>query len=183
MPEQSESFEKMYKAHYKALRNAAENIIRDPEGAHDIVQEVFLKLWPKRNDLSVILNQKAYLFRSVINASISYLESNKKKVRMGDLKFEAQGSADTDLMRKELMDKIQIALDTLPPKCKAIFVLSRFEEMKNKQIAEVLGLSLKTVENQMGIALKKMKDELKNYIKKDLLTLFILTGTAALIGL
>lgn len=102
---------------------------------------------------------------------------------MGDLKFEAQGSADTDLMRKELMDKIQIALDTLPPKCKAIFVLSRFEEMKNKQIAEVLGLSLKTVENQMGIALKKMKDELKNYIKKDLLTLFILTGTAALIGL
>ncbi|MDI1356406.1 MAG: RNA polymerase sigma-70 factor [bacterium] len=180
MPEQSDSFEKMYKAHYKALRNAAQNVIGDAEAAHDIVQEVFLKIWPRREELATILNQKAYLFRAVINSSITYLASNKKKVRMGEMKIESHERTDSQVMTRELREKIQHALDSLPPKCKAIFVLSRFEEMKYKQIAEALGLSLKTVENQMGIALKKMKDELKNYLGNELLSLIFLVGTSAL---
>ncbi len=171
MPELSDSFEEMYKTHYKMLRNASENIIGDPEAAHDVVQEVFLKIWNRRSELSAILNQKAYLFKSVINSSLSYLEASKNKVRIGDLKIESTGSADSNFMLKELQAKIQIALDSLPPKCKAIFVLSRFEGLKNKEIAEVLGLSLKTVENQMGIALKKMKDDLKPYMNNEMFSI------------
>jgi RNA polymerase sigma-70 factor (ECF subfamily) len=176
MAELSDKFEEMYKTHYKMLRNAAENIIGDNDAAHDVVQEVFLKLWNRKDDATIILNQKAYLFKSVINASITYLENNKSKIRIGDLKIESSGSTDSKILVKELEAKIQLALNALPPKCKAIFVLSRFEGLKNKEISEFLGLSLKTVENQMGIALKKMKEDLKPYLTKEFLSLVMTAG-------
>jgi RNA polymerase sigma-70 factor (ECF subfamily) len=176
MAELSDKFEEMYKTHYKMLRNAAENIIGDNDAAHDVVQEVFLKLWNRKDDSTIILNQKAYLFKSVINASITYLENNKSKIQVGDLKIESSGSTDSKILVKELEAKIQLALNALPPKCKAIFVLSRFEGLKNKEISEFLGLSLKTVENQMGIALKKMKEDLKPYLTREFLSLVITFG-------
>lgn len=179
MAELSDNFEEMYKTHYRMLRNAAENIIGDNDAAHDVVQEVFVRLWNKREEIGAILNQKAYLFKSVINASITYLENNKSKVRMGELKIESAGRTDSGVLAKELEAKIQVALNALPPKCKAIFVLSRFDGLKNKEIAQVLGVSLKTVENQMGIALKKMKDELKPFLTREFFLAFA-TGLAML---
>lgn len=171
MSELTDNFENMYKTHYKMLRNAADNIIGDTDAAHDVVQEVFVKLWNRKDEVSAILNQKAYLFRSVINASITYLENNKGKARIDDFKIESMGTTDSKILTRELELKIQGALDSLPPKCKAIFILSRFEGLKNKEIAEHLGLSLKTVENQMGIALKKMKEDLKPYLTREFLSL------------
>ena len=158
------------------LRNAAENILGDGDAAHDVVQDVFIKLWNRKDEVSAILNKKAYLFRAVINASITYLENNKNKTRLGELKIESSGSTDAPVLVKELEAKIQLALNALPPKCKAIFVLSRFEGLKNKEISEYLGLSIKTVENQMGIALKKMKEDLKNYLSKDFLSVLLMIG-------
>ena len=181
MAELTNSFEDMYKAHYKQLRNASENIIGDHEAAHDLVQEVFIKLWGKRDELHVILNLKAYLFKSVINASITYLESNKGKVRLGELKIESGGRTDSGLLTKELESKIQSALNSLPAKCKAIFILSRFENLKNKEIADCLGLSLKTFENQMGIALKKMRDDLRPYFQKEFFSLIFFSLISFLI--
>lgn len=180
MPESEDSFETMYKTHYKMLRNAAENIIGDGDGAHDVVQEVFLKLWNKRDQISAILNQKAYLFKSVINASITYLEQNKNKTSLSELKIESSSSSDSALLSEELEKKIQLALNGLPPKCKAIFVLSRFEGLKNKEIAQSLGLSLKTVENQMGIALKKMKDDLKSYLTREFLSIIVVVALSVI---
>ena len=110
--------------------------------------------------------RKAYLMRSVVNTSLSYLKQNKKQKELTDIHLEAQGGSDEAVLQKELESKIGQALDQLPPKCKAIFVLSRFENLKNKEIAATLGVSLKTVENQMGIALKKLRDELKSYFKR-----------------
>jgi len=158
------------------LRNAAENIIGDADAAHDVVQDVFIKLWNRKEEVTTILNKKAYLFRSVINASITHLENNKNKTRIGDLKIESSGTTDAPVMIKELEAKIQMALNGLPPKCKAIFVLSRFEGLKNKEISEHLGLSIKTVENQMGIALKKMKEDLKQYLAKESFSVLFITG-------
>lgn len=167
MTEFDGKFEVLYKTHYKALRNAAENIIRDKDAAHDVVQEVFVKLWHRRDELGAIINERAYLMRSVVNTAITYLNQNKKKKDIEHLHIEWQGSTDAEMLTRELQGKIDHALENLPPKCKAIFVLSRFENMKNKEIAATLGLSLKTVENQMGIALKKLKDDLKMYLKGD----------------
>lgn len=176
MTDLADNFEEMYKVHYKMLRNAAENIVGDADAAHDVVQDVFIKLWNRRDEVSAILNKKAYLFKSVINASITYLENNKNKTSIGDLKIESSGQTDSAVLTKELESKIQLALNALPPKCKAIFVLSRFEGLKNKEISEYLGLSIKTVENQMGIALKKMKEDLKPYLTKEFFSLAMAAG-------
>lgn len=166
-----EKFEIIYKANYVTLRNAVENIISDQDASHDIVQDIFLKLWQKKNELDHILNPKAYLFRSAINASLTYLEANKNRPRLSQLTIESPGTADSAMMQKEFEVKIQIALDSLPPKCKVIFILSRFEDMKYKEIAEHLNISSKTVENQMGIAIKRMQEELKSYLPKEFLRL------------
>lgn len=158
------------------LRNAAYQVIGDKDASHDVVQEVFVKIWHKKDEITAILNLKAYLYRAVINASITHLQNNKTRFSATDLKIESALKSDSPLMLKELEEKISRALETLPPKCKAVFVLSRFEEKKNKEIAEVLGLSLKTVENQMGIALKKMREELRPYLSKDVLMLAVAAG-------
>ena len=173
----SQKFEEMYKAYYGALRRSSENIIGDQDASHDIVQEVFLKVWHKKEGLEEVLNPKAYLFKSVINASLTYLEKNKKQLRLAEPDAGHSGPADSNVLLKELESRVQNALNNLPPKCKAVFVLSRFEDLKNKEIAEVLGLSLKTVENQMGIALKKMRDGLQPYLTKEAIAL---TMTAAI---
>jgi RNA polymerase sigma-70 factor, ECF subfamily len=177
---QAESiFESLYKEHYRLLRNAAENIIGDRDASHDIVQEVFVRLWNKREELHLILNPRAYLFKSVINTSLTYLQKNKNNVTLNEMRIEMNSDPGDALMEKELGKKIRTALNSLPPKCKAIFVLSRFEEMKNREIAALLGLSVKTVENQMGIALKKMRGELKAYIGQN--PLVMLLGMFALL--
>ncbi|MCD6069102.1 MAG: polymerase subunit sigma-24 [Bacteroidetes bacterium] len=178
MSDTNSAFETLYKTYYNSLRNTANNIIGDSDGAHDIVQEVFLKLWHRKEELSTVIHQKAYLFRSVINASLSHLENKKQVVPAATLTkipgdpdpaYQQTNSIDTtsSLDRKELEAKISRALNKLPPKCKAIFALSRFEDMKYREIAEHLGVSLKTVENQMGIALKKIRADLSPYLTRE----------------
>lgn len=176
-------FEEMYKTYYGLLRNWAENIIGDHDASHDVVQEVFLKLWNRKDELQAILNPKAYLLKSVVHASVAYLEKSKKATTLSDSTRDASMSVDSGLLTKELEQSIQTALATLPPKCKAVFILSRFEELKNKEIAELLGLSVKTVENQMGIALKKMRMELKPYFNREIASLTVSTCVSFLVYL
>jgi RNA polymerase sigma-70 factor (ECF subfamily) len=176
----SNGFEEMYRLHYKMLRVAVERIIADKDASHDIVQEVFLKLWKRRDELDLIGNKKAYLFRAVINDSIKYLEVNKSKVSLYELNIKSTDTSDSRLLSGELEKKIRLALNRLPPKCKAIFVLCRFENMKYKEIAQYLDVSLKTVENQMGIALKKMREELSPYLTKEFMGLAFITGVTCL---
>jgi len=160
-------FELIYRAHYSKLRNAVENIISDEDASHDIVQEVFLKLWQKKDELHLILNVKAYLFKAVINASITYIENNKKQNHVSDLSLLSSERTDASLLHKELEARIQVAINKLPAKCKAIFVLSRYENLSYKEIAIYLDISAKTVENQMGIAIKRLHEDLKVYLSKE----------------
>jgi RNA polymerase sigma-70 factor (ECF subfamily) len=171
----------MYKAHYSAMRNAANTIVSDEDASHDIVQEVFLKLWHRREDLSFILNPRTYLLRAVVNASITYLNKNKNKVRLSNLNTEATVSSESNLDLKALEQTLQTALNKLPARCKAIFVLSRFEGTKNKEIARLLGISVKTVENQMGIALKKLRDDLSPFYNSEFITTALGAGLSILL--
>jgi RNA polymerase sigma-70 factor, ECF subfamily len=170
------TFEEMYRAHYTSLRNAAWSMIGDKDAAHDLVQEVFVKLWGKLGEMDAILNQKAYLLRAVMNASLTYIEKNKRTVEYTKEVSGSSPDSDTGMMFRELQASVQAALDRLPPKCRAIFVLSRFEEKSYKEIAAILGLSIKTVENQMGIALKKLREDLRPFLSKDYLAL-VLSGS------
>jgi RNA polymerase sigma-70 factor (ECF subfamily) len=167
------NIEGLFKSHYKALCNTANRIIKDRDAAEDIVQDVFIKLWNKKDEINIDSSIKGYLFKAITNASLNYLESNK----ISKFKVEIDHATESvfatdesnDMVTQELAQRLEQAIDALPPKCKAIFVLSRYEEMKYQEIATHLDISIKTVENQMGIALEKIRTSMAPYLKGEFL--------------
>ncbi|WP_369410833.1 RNA polymerase sigma-70 factor [Desertivirga brevis] len=170
------AFERMFKEHYKALHAYANVMLRDEDLAEEIVQNVFLKLWERREGLNVEISVKAYLYKMIHNACLNYFKHNKTKAKYEDYAVHSMAGesnkASQRLELKELEQKIGEALNELPQQCRVIFQMSRFEELKYKEIADQLGLSIKTVENQMGKALKIMRTKLVDFLPLLLLWLF-----------
>lgn len=156
--------ETLFKQYYGLLCRTAVRFTKDTEAAEDLVQEVFCKIWQNREVLEINSSYKAYLVRSVTNQALNYLEKQKRLVLTDDsASFESSFSANTtlDLLEGTEMEKrIQRALASLPPQCRLIFEMSRFEELTYKEIAEALQLSPKTIENQMGKALRLLRERL-----------------------
>ena len=165
-----ESLEEVFKMHYRALCYAANNIVNDRNAAEDIVQDVFVNLIKKQDSIKINSSLKGYLFKSVFNTALNYSERSKRSVLVEDeiLELAVGATCDVDeyLEQVELEEKIAQAMNALPPKCRSVFILNRYDDMKYKEIAEHLGISVKTVENQMGKALKRMRSYLKPYILK-----------------
>jgi RNA polymerase sigma-70 factor (ECF subfamily) len=163
-----QDIEKLFKENHKRLCNVVNRIINNREAAEDVVQEMFIKLWRKKDELTIESSLKGYLFKMASHAAINYLETNKRFKLNEEItdrnSSELVVNESNYLEGKELADKIEQAIKNLPPKCKAIFLLSRYEGMKYQEIADHLNLSLKTVENQMGIALQKLREDLTNYL-------------------
>jgi len=160
--------EELFKMHYASLCNVSVNIVHDRAAAEDVVQDVFLKIWNKRDKLVINTSLKGYLFRSTINTSLNYIESNKRNVPIQkELAEDIQSTVskvEDQLVAIELQEKLSQSINMLPPKCKQVFMLSRFEGMKYNEIAEYMGISVKTVENQMSKALKRLRRYLHNYL-------------------
>lgn len=161
-----ETFEEVFHAYYKALVVYARTILKDTDEAEDIVQQVFITIWEKRSSMEVHTSLRALLYKSVHNACL-----NKIKQQAVRTKYAADAqhnipkmAADDGIQQKELQKSIEMALSTLPEQCGRIFRMSRFDQLKYQEIADQLGLSVKTVENQMGKALKIMKEQLKDYL-------------------
>jgi len=132
--------------------------------SRSLVQQVFVDLWVKREKLNVHSSPKSYLYHSVKNRSIDYLRKEKKNIPVNESCENIELIPFRDLVEEaELNDKINIAINKLPDKCREIFILCRFENLKYSDIAKKLNISVKTVEMQMGIALKKMRDNLSDY--------------------
>ncbi|MDO8998433.1 MAG: RNA polymerase sigma-70 factor [Bacteroidota bacterium] len=178
-------YEELFKSNHKKLCNTAYRITHDKDSAKDIVQNVFLKLWDKRNEINIGTSIEGYLYKSTSNASINYLETNKRHLSyVKEIKFTASASEETaskNITLKELESLIEQSLLTLPPKCRAIFILNRYDGMRYKQIAEHLDISVNTVENQMVKALSIMREELKPYLTKEFLIISISAGISALL--
>lgn len=161
------SFEKLFKEYFIPLSNFANTYLHDLEASKEIVQEVFVNIWNKRNEMLEDQKLKSYLYTSVRNRSFNYIRDHKKfqsnvlDVELAD--HESPLNMD-NLEVEELQLKIEDALSTLPDKCREVFSLSRFENLKYTEIAERMGISVKTVEAQMSKALKILKIELKDYI-------------------
>lgn len=162
------SFETLFKTHYKALYAYAQVILRDEEDAEEIVQQMFLKLWEKRDLLQVQTSIKAYLYKCVYHDSLNYLKHQKTKAKYQEFTIHSmdrqQEPASHKVELTELEQNINLALNELPEQCRTIFQMSRFEELKYKEIAAALNLSIKTVENQMGKALKIMRLKLADFL-------------------
>jgi len=172
------TFEQVFKVHYGALHAYANVILKDPEWAEEVVQTVFLKLWEKRTALQITTSLKAYLYKAVYHDSLNHLKHQKVRKRHWEqtqYTMNQQVSPDNSQImegqEKELAECIQQTLDALPEKCRMVFHLSRFEELKYGKIAAQLGISLKTVEAHMSKALKTLRLELAEFIPVVLLIL------------
>lgn len=171
----AQEFENVFKTHFKALHAYAYTILKDDIIAEEMVQNVFCRLWEKKETISINQSVKAYLYRSVYNESLNYLkhEQVKENYRNYAARNMEQGiSATAKVSLKELEERLSKALNTLPEQCRTIFQMSRFEELKYREIADRLGLSVKTVENQMGKALRIMRTQLADVLPMLLFILF-----------
>lgn len=172
----STEFEKMYAAHYSKLKRfAREYVIREAD-AENIVHDVFLELWEQKSSLESHTNLSAFLFRSTKNRCIDFLRHKIIATKTVDkiqkeyrhtlqLKFQSLEAFDDKLFSENDVEKmIRDAIESLPKKCRQIFVLNKIEGKKQKEIAAELHISINTVESQMAIAYKKLKEVLKDAI-------------------
>jgi RNA polymerase sigma-70 factor (ECF subfamily) len=162
------AFEELFKAHFKALHSYASVMLYHDSHAEEIVQNVFVRIWEKRAVLDVQISVKAYLYKCVHNDCLNYLKHKKIKAKYQDhaaftMSDQTENTSDK-LILGELQDRLQTALNELPEQCRTIFQMSRFEELKYREIAEELGLSIKTVENQMGKALRILRVKLVDFL-------------------
>ena len=152
----------LFNQYFNMLCNIAIRYTKDKDAAKDVVQGVFIKFWEKRSGLDIKTSEKSYLCRMTINEAISYLRKEKKHLH-DEIAFDLSDhqNSEGDVIQTEAITTIHKAIDTLPPRCQLIFKMSRFEEMTYKQIATQLEISQKTVEHQMGKALKILRGLLK----------------------
>lgn len=167
------AFEMVFNDFYTPLVNYSNTIVKNQNDAEDIVQQLFITVWQKRSDLEKVDSLRNYLYRSVYNASLNRVKQQavrtnyaKEQMRVVSDKYE------TNIVHKELQQKINEAIEKLPEQCAKVFKLSRFNEMKYQEIADELNISVKTVENHMGKALKLMRELLKDYLPVILILLY-----------
>lgn len=150
-------FEKLYRDSFKRLCQKAYRITLDRDAAEDIVQDAFIKLLAM-DDKHVGIPE-AYLYRSVINGSLNYIRRQKRAERIAEPHVTPSDRTPlSDLQANELQANIQRAISSMPPGCREVFLLSRYEEMSYQQIAEFLSISVNTVEKQVGKALQILRE-------------------------
>ena len=158
----------LFEQYYSMVCETIFYMTRDKALAEDIGQDVFHEFWKKRDQIEIKSSLKAYLKRSAINKTLNY--KNKKRIPTKEIEDEnVWKSNDINsqkaLETKELEDRIHALIEKLPPKCKEVFVSSRYAEMTYQEIADQMGISTKTVENQISKALKTLREGLKSFIK------------------
>lgn len=162
------SFEAIFKTYYKGLLGYAYTFIKNEAAAEGIIQQVFLKLWEKRDSLSIDVSVKAYLYKSVYNHALNYLKHQQiKSVHEKHVSKQPASlaeNAEGRVLSNELQKQIHSALNELPEQCGTVFKMNRFEGLKYQEIADALGISIKTVEAHMGKALRIMRARLAEYL-------------------
>lgn len=172
---QETAFEMIFKTYYQPLCRYAWSFLSDKAEAEEVVQSAFITVWEKRTSIDVQTSFKSYLYRMIRNACLNVIKHSKVKQQHaahalagGEPMYEPVTDA---VHSSELEQRISDAIKTLPEQCRLVFQLSRFEELKYQEIADQLNISVKTVENHMGKALKMMRLQLRDYL------VLILMGT------
>jgi RNA polymerase sigma-70 factor, ECF subfamily len=162
------AFEMIFRAYYQPLCRYAYSFLEDKEESEEVVQSAFITIWEKRKSLDIQISLKSYLYRMVRNACLNVIKHEKIKqqhvaheLAVTEPTYE---SVSQKVYASELEVKITEAMKVLPEQCRLVFQLSRFEELKYQEIADQLQISVKTVENHMGKALKIMREQLKEYL-------------------
>ncbi|WP_372946905.1 RNA polymerase sigma-70 factor [Mariniphaga sp.] len=161
------AFETLFRQYYPQLCMYATQILKNASAAEEIVQELFVRLWEKRKETEIESSLKNYLFRAVKNHCLNFIKHNQIKIEHSQkiLAEKEPYSAEYDFeSQTELFRKIEESISELPEKRQEIFRLSRQEGLKYREIAEKMNISIKTVETQMGLAIKTLREKLKDFL-------------------
>jgi RNA polymerase sigma-70 factor (ECF subfamily) len=168
IPATETAFEEVFTEYYKGMYSYACIMLKNEADAEEITQNIFVKLWEKRNVLEIEISLKAYLYRMVHNDCLNWLKHKAvvhafQKEKVYSMKNKSDNTEDR-MAVAQLNERLSQALRELPEQCRTIFQLSRFEDLKYREIAGHLGISEKTVENQMGKALKQLRMKLVDFL-------------------
>ncbi len=162
------AFEMVFREYYQALCRYAYTFLADHDEAEEAVQASFIGIWDKRKELSITISLKSYLYQTIRNRCLNIIKHEKVKQEHANhtlwVNNEGYESTSSKILADELELKIDEAMQKLPEQCRLVFTMSRFEELKYQEIADQLQISVKTVENQIGKALKIMREELRDYL-------------------
>jgi RNA polymerase sigma-70 factor, ECF subfamily len=161
------AFDAVFRAHYPPLVGFAQGFLRDRAAAEDVAQEVMLELWRRRADVTIQESLRAYLLRATRNRALNQLRHANVQRRaephlIGEDSVNATGAS--ELVAGELKEAIVSAIAELPPGCREVFEMSRGHGLRYAEIASTLGISVKTVESQMGKALKHLRERLASWL-------------------
>jgi len=158
-------FESLFRSSYVSLVRYAKTLLKDQDTSEEIVQDLFFRIWQDREKIKIESSLNGYLFRSVHNKCLHFIEHSRiveKHAEEVSFRQPESSESPSDILNyKELQAKIASIIEKLPERCGQIFCMNRFEGLKYNEIAEKLSVSVKTVEANMGRALKEFRKELK----------------------
>jgi len=173
-------FEELFKTYYAPLCEYCLRYVSDADMAEEIVQDLFFKMWVKREELNINVSIKAYIFTSLRNHALNYISRLKIQDRYNQfivVRSKNDVEHPVDVLEEKDMERImKQAIAMLPEKRREIFEMSRFEDMKYWEIAEKLNVSVKTVESQMSKALEHMRKVLSKFLALIVTGLFLLSS-------
>jgi RNA polymerase sigma-70 factor (ECF subfamily) len=164
----NESFEMLFRDHYKDLCFYAIRYVKDYEVSREIVQDCYVRMWEKRASIDLSKPVRSYLSTSVRNTCLNWLRDHRKfnsnLLDLEELTTDPDGMQPDKLVEEEVRAGIESAIEALPEKCREVFILNRYENLKYQEIADRLNISVKTVETQMSKALQHMRIRLKEFL-------------------
>jgi RNA polymerase sigma-70 factor (family 1) len=162
------AFRQLFDYYAEKLSRFAFGIVKNKESATEIIDEIFVKIWKQRADIQSIARLDIYLYTATKNASLNYLsrKANEQTTEPFDfinIELQEDENPDQQLITTEILEKIRDAVNELPPRCKMIFKLVREDGLKYKEVADILNITVNTVDAQMLIAVKKISSKVKGH--------------------
>lgn len=167
------AYKEVFFTYYGSLLRFANTFVNDRQSAEEIVSDVMMKIWVKRKDLPSIANLRVYLYISTKNTALNYLARQKKveilSIEQLNIDFPSNTLNPEQLMiSAEMMRRINKAINDLPPRCKLVFKLVKEDCLPYKEVADVLNISIKTIDNQLAIALRKISEAINLQLRMKL---------------
>lgn len=155
--------EQLFREHYSSMYKAAKLIVKDNQAAKDIVQDVFYQFWKSKDKLDANSDVREFLFKTTVRFSVDHIKKNSKSKSLAkELNIPKSLSSYNPFsssLTHELKTGFMKVIMSLPPRCQAIFMMSTYDGMESKEIAATMGVSVRTVESQMSIALKQLETD------------------------
>lgn len=166
-----QAYKELFYLFHPPLLQFAHSFVRSFEMAEEIVSDVFIRVWERRAQLQDIDNLAVYLYVSTRNTALKYLVRHQKRasISLDSLKIELESphhDPEKILLNAELTKRVKEAVDQLPPRCKMVYKLIREDGLRYKEVAEILNISIKTIDNQLAIALKKIGKAINVNLRK-----------------